>query len=151
DCDIDMQLLNNLNLDKLDRLHRFLRLWRRTGWEMWELDLLIRSPKIGNNGIDEDCLVALKQVKELQDIRSVSVEELVVVYDDIKTEVRATSYESGGWIDPLYHRLFLNVAVSNPIDINFELPLGGGETLSYHTTTILSALAIRDEDFNLLS
>src|SRR5699024_1796684 len=91
DWDIDMQLLNNLNLDKLDRLHRFLRLWRRTGWEMWELDLLIRSPKIGNNGIDEDCLVALKQVKELQDSLSVSVEELLVFYDEINTEIRATS------------------------------------------------------------
>src|SRR5699024_9244783 len=101
--------------------------------------------------IDEDCLVALKQVKELQDSLSVSVEELLVFYDEINTEIRATSDESGGEIDPLYHRLFLNVSVSNPIDINFELPLGGGETLSDHTTTILSALAIRDEDFNLLS
>ena len=37
-----------LDADFLDRAHRFLRLWRATGYQMWELDLLMQSGAVVN-------------------------------------------------------------------------------------------------------
>ena len=47
-CDTDKKVIQVLDPAKLDRIHRFLRLWRKlNGWKMWELDLVIRHPRIG--------------------------------------------------------------------------------------------------------
>ena len=80
DCDIEKQQINNLTLSKLDLIHRFLRLWRNRDWEMWELDLLIRNLKIGDNVLNGNCLINLKKFKELQDKLKISTEELLGFY-----------------------------------------------------------------------
>lgn len=149
DCDVDQQTIDKLSLTKFDKMHRFLRLWRRTGWDMWELDLLIRNAKVGNAMLDDDCPIALKHFKELQAKLSLSVEELLAFFGDISTEIRVTADATVKEIKPLYYRLFLNIAVSNPVDTNFELPLGVASLID-HKTTILSALAMTDDDFGQL-
>ena len=47
-CDLSIQSLAPAPLDAgvLDRVHRFLRLWRHAPWQMWELDLLLSSPAV---------------------------------------------------------------------------------------------------------
>ena len=149
DCDVDLQTIDKLSLAKFDKMHRFLRLWRRTGWDMWELDLLIRNAKVGNAALDDNCLIALKHFKKLQERLALSVDELLAFFGNINTEIRVTADAAAKEIQPLYHRLFLNIAVSNPVDTNFELPLAAAP-LADHKTTILSALAITDEDFSRL-
>ena len=150
DCDVDQQTIDNLSLDKFEKIHRFLRLWRRTGWAMWELDLLIRNGLIGNGVLDDTCLVALRQFKELETRLSLPVESLLAFFGDINTEMRASADASARPIQPLYHRLFLNVSVTNPVDPDFKnLPLND-DPLADHQTTILSALAITEEEFSLL-
>jgi hypothetical protein len=153
DCDVNKQTIDNLTLAKLDKIHRFLRLWRRGGWSMWELDLLIRNPKVGNSVLDGNCLVALRRFKLLQKELALSVEELLTFYGPINTEIRVTSDATTKEILPLYHRLFLNIAVSNPVDIHFQIPIpAGGALLGHsHKPTILSALAITDKDLSLLA
>lgn len=150
DCDVDQQTIDNLSLAKFDRMHRFLRLWRRSGWTMWELDLLIRNPRIGNGALDGNCLVALKHLKELQTRLSLAAEELLAFFDDLNTEIRVSANTAGKEIKPLYHRLFLNPAVSNPKDASFELPITAGP-LADHETIILSALAMTADDFDQLA
>src|SRR5262249_11550642 len=51
-CDTSVQTLAPLDAARLDRMHRFLRLWRHTGWKLWELDLLLAAPHVGNNTLD---------------------------------------------------------------------------------------------------
>ena len=152
DCDVDKQTIDNITLPKLDKMHRFIRMWRRSGWEMWELDLLIRNAKVGNGVLDGNCLVELRRAKLLQKKLGLSVEELLGFYGPINTEVRVSTDAAVKEILPLYHRLFLNLAVSNPVHPNFELPIPAGGALNGpgHSSTILSALAITDKDFNLL-
>jgi hypothetical protein len=59
-CDTDKKVIQGLSLAKLDRIHRFLRLWRKlSGWKMWELDLAIRCPGIGGGALDEPFLINL--------------------------------------------------------------------------------------------
>ena len=151
DCDIDKQTVEALSLPKLDRIHRFVRLWRRTDWAMWELDLLIRNEKIGDGNLDGSCLRALQQFKQLQETLSLSVEELLSFYGPINTEIRFAASASTQPVLPLYHRLFLNIAVSNPINSQFELAnLSGSNPLTDNLPTLLSALSITAESLALL-
>ncbi|MCB1224961.1 MAG: hypothetical protein KDK99_04040 [Verrucomicrobiales bacterium] len=48
-----------LDEDDLDRIHRFLRLWRQLGWPINLLDRLIMSPVVGNKSLDANCLKRL--------------------------------------------------------------------------------------------
>ncbi|MEW8508357.1 MAG: neuraminidase-like domain-containing protein [Candidatus Thiodiazotropha sp.] len=150
DCDVDKQMVDSLSLAKFDRMHRFLRLWRRNGWAMWELDLLIRNAVIGNGNLNADCLVQLRQFKLLQDDLGVTAEKLLSFYGPVNTEIRVASDATQKEILPLYHSLFLNIAVTNPVDTHFELPMVA-EPITDHLTTVLSALAITDSDLSLIA
>ncbi len=175
-CDVDIQSINNLTLSKFDLMHRFIRLWRKTGWKMWELDLLLRNSKIGNNKIDGDTIVNLKLFKQLQTKLKISVEALLAFYGDINREIRIKPEKQDVVIQPLYNYLFQNISVTNPVDskfkaidnldeklqpvdvslpftllnldstIRFEVNAGGYNPVP----TILSALALSQTDFDLL-
>ena len=167
-CDTDQQVVNNLSAAKFDLMHRFLRLWRKTGWKMWELDLLIRNSKIGNNKIDGNTLVNLKRFKQLQTKLKLDFEILLAFYFDINREVKIKADKPDVKIDPLYKRLFQNIAITNPIDEHFIavdenddlIPLNS--TIVFGTNaaapfngytpvpTVLSALALTQTDFDLL-
>jgi hypothetical protein len=80
DCDTAAQTLKNLSDQRLDRIHRFLRLWRCTGLRMWELDRLLRSPAVGGGNLDGPALVQLRRFRTLQKRLNLSVEELLGFY-----------------------------------------------------------------------
>ena len=149
-CDTEEQKLVNLTVDRLDRMHRFLHLWRHTGWAMWELDLLIRVTALGNRHIDEDTVVRLKQFKQLQQRLGLVTDQALVLYGDINTEVRLKADEPQREIQPLYTNMFLNPAVVKPVDAKFALPLAGSDHLSDHKATLLAAFALTEPDLDLL-
>jgi hypothetical protein len=62
-----------------DRLHRFVRLWRVTGWQIWELDLALQAPSIGNNNINESALVQIANLGILKERLSLSIEILATI------------------------------------------------------------------------
>lgn len=168
-CDTGVQTVSNLTLPKFDLMHRFLRLWRKTGWEMWELDLLIRNSKIGDKKINDDTLINLKRFKQLQEKLKLPFETLLAFFAEINREVRVMSERPDVIIQPLYNKLFQNLAVTNPVDIKFEaldssnkpkpldnaIVLGINEGAPYNgytpVPTILSALALKQPDFDLLA
>ena len=119
-CDTDQQSINNLTLTKFDLMHRFIRLWRKTGSKMWELDMLLRNAKIGKNAIDGDTLIQLKLAKQLQEKLKLSVEAVVAFYGDINREIRIKPEKQDVIIQPQYNNLFQNIAVTNPIDVKFK-------------------------------
>ena len=49
-CDPAQKRLQVLDANALDRFHRFLRLWRKLGWKMWEVDLVIQV--LGGGALD---------------------------------------------------------------------------------------------------
>ena len=159
--DTDLQNVTNLTVAKFDLMDRFIRLWRKAGWKMWELDLLIRNPKIGNNAINGDTLVHLKQFKQLYNKLKLPFEILLTFYSNINTEVRIKPDKSAIIIQPLYIQLFQNSSVTNPVDAHFALAADRqhlvDETLPLSLNagytpvpTILSALAISQADFDSL-
>jgi peptidoglycan hydrolase-like protein with peptidoglycan-binding domain len=175
-CDTEQQTINNLTPAKFDLMHRFIRLWRKTGWNMWELDLLLRNEKIGNGTLDGNALIQLKLLKQLQEKLKLPFETLLAFYGDINREVRIKPDAPDAIIQPHYNKLFQNISSTNPIDTRFKaignlneklqpidpslpfdlLTLDSNILLQVNADgyspvpTILSALAIRQTDFDLL-
>ncbi|HEY8459160.1 MAG TPA: neuraminidase-like domain-containing protein, partial [Blastocatellia bacterium] len=153
-CDTGKMLLKNLDAAKLDRIHRFLRLWRKLkGWKMWELDLVIHV--IGADQLNEDFLVKLMRFVEVKKRlgAGVTVEQTASLFDNINVETHFTKPHEKRE-DALYQSLFLNKKLINPLDPAFEIdPATGelkiGETITGHRSVIQSALGLREADLNV--
>jgi len=146
-CDPAKHYIVNLTTATYDRIHRFLRLWRHTDLEMWELDLLIRAEKIGYGKIDQNTLIKLKQFKQAQDRFGLSFDAALSFFHEINTEPRQDPEEPQKTIQPLYIDLFQNPAITNPVDATFSV---AGEKLSAHKATLLAAFSINDSDLALI-
>lgn len=98
----------------LDRLHRFVRLWRATGWDIWELDLAITG--ICNRNIDsDDSLVQIANLGLLRDRLNLPIDVLVAMIGGFGNKryshpVRGEFQE----LAPLYERLFQNRQLIDP-------------------------------------
>jgi peptidoglycan hydrolase-like protein with peptidoglycan-binding domain len=149
-CDTDRQKVVGLTVDRLADMHRFLRLWRRTGWAMWELDVLLRASAVGNAAIDGTAVVRLKQFKQVQRKLGLTVEQTLVLYGDIHTETRVKADQPQRQVPSHYANLFQNPVVTNPVNPAFALPLAGGALLSAHRSTLLAAFAVTEPDLVLL-
>jgi peptidoglycan hydrolase-like protein with peptidoglycan-binding domain len=155
-CDTELQKLVKLNASRLDKMHRFLRLWRHVGWAMWEIDLLIRSTAIGNGSLDENCLVRLKQFAQLQKRLALPVDQALALFSDINTEARVRPERPQQSMPSLYENLFQNRSVVNPVDPGFGLPIAAGTHLAHadpkldHRRTVVAAFALTAADLERL-
>lgn len=150
-CNVENQTISNLTPQKLDVMYRFIRLWRRTGWQIWELDLLLRAPAIGNNTLDGNALIQLRRFAELQQQLQLPVETLLAFYQPLNIETR----EIGAQEElPLYTQLFQNKAVINPLNPNFSISAVTSSSptrqLSDEIATLQAALSLTAEDLGLL-
>lgn len=156
-CDTAKKVIAVLDDAKLDRIHRFLRLWRKLkGWKMWEVDLVIRHPRIGNSSLDEAFLIKLFYFARLKDRlgKKATVEQVCALFGDLNTETRFTKlYEQRE--DALYQQLFRNSRLTNPLDPAFALdPITGdlslGQTIAAHRPVVGTALGLRESDLVIL-
>ena len=150
-CDTGKQALAPAPLDAgfLDRAHRFLRLWRRTGYKMWELDLLLRAPVVGNGTLNPNTLVALQSFWQLQNATKLAVDQQLAFYQDIDTSTHRDP--DGSTTTSLYARMFLNPTVTSvaPDPDLAALPSGGAiadPILSHHLSAIQAALGVSAAD-----
>ncbi|MBK6796742.1 MAG: hypothetical protein IPG76_08100 [Acidobacteria bacterium] len=152
-CDTDKKVIQILDATKFDRIHRFLRLWRKlNGWKMWELDLVIRHKKIGNSSLDEAFLIKLMKFNELKKRlgNKVTVEQTCALLGNLNIETRFTRLHEKRE-DALYQKLFLNKRLINPLDPAFQLDPGTGElaagaTITAHLAVVQAALGVREAD-----
>jgi len=150
-CDTTEMTLSPAPLDAgfLDRAHRFLRLWLATGYEMWELDLLLSAPSVGNGTLDENALVALQAFWQLQTATELEVDELLALYQDV--DVGSHFAVDGTTTTSLYSRVFLNPTTTwaAPDPDLAGLPSGapvGDPTLADHVKAIQPALGVSAAD-----
>lgn len=156
-CDTDQKVIQGLDETKLDRIHRFLRLWRKLkNWKMWELDLVIRHSRIGNGSLDELFLINLFYFNQLKNKLGgkTTVEQVCALFGNLNTETHFTKLHEKRQ-DALYQNLFLNKRLIQPLDPAFQLDLVTsdlpvGETISTHHPVVLAALGIRETDLLLL-
>ncbi len=156
-CDTSRQFIQILDPKKLDRIHRFLRIWRKLrGWEMWELDLVIRQPAIGRGMIDETFLINLFYFCELKNRLggSATVEQTLALFGDLNVETHFSGVNRKR-ADGLYQQLFLNSKLIQPLDSAFDvarvnLPGPTTEKIATHQIAVSAALGVREADLLLL-
>jgi hypothetical protein len=155
-CDTDQKVIQILDAVKLDRIHRFLRMWRKLkNWKMWELDLVIRHPQIGKGALDEPFIESLFYFCRLKERlgAKVTVEQICGLFGDINTNTAFTEpFKKRS--DALFQQLFLNKRLINPIDPAFKLDpvsgdLPGGQSITSHRPVIIATLGIREADLIL--
>lgn len=150
-CDTSKQTLNPAPIDAglLDRAHRFLRLWRRTGYAMWELDMLLGAAAVANGALDAAGLIALSTFRELQDATGLSVDRQLAFFQAMDTASHRGP--DGEATTSLYARVFLNPAVaSQHPDADLVAVATGGvladPPLTNHLDAIQAALGVSATD-----
>jgi hypothetical protein len=155
-CDLSTQTLTadpTLDAGFLDRAHRFLRLWLATGYKMWELDLLLNAPSVGNSTLDQTALVNLQAFWQLQNSTRMSVDQQLAFFQNIDTNAHRDP--DGSTTTPLYSQVFLNPTstwIAADPDL-VSLPMGGvigDPVLSDHAKAIQPALGVSASDLATL-
>ena len=148
-CDTTKKEIANLDNNALDRIHRFLRLQKKTKWGLDLLDELISQSKLGNNVLDDAtniCLIKAATLIKISEKTGIKLGELIGFYDEIPhTEMANRS------VKPLYHQIFLNKAKNGFIDEGL-LPekVDGSLLLSSFKNTLSICLQIASQDLDKL-
>lgn len=147
--DTQKKNIASLDADALDRLHRFLRLWRRTGWSMAALNQAVTYPRLGKRELNNDCLVKIDGLRRLKEKLGLPVEELCVFYGEIPR----------GEENPRYQQVFLNKAANGFIDDsllpenvhrNETAPPASRKKLADCKDTLSLCLGMKPADLDLL-
>ena len=120
-CDLGRKQVTPLTVDLLDRIHRFLRLWRTVGWSMYQLDMVLRNAGVGKGVLDSACLLQLYAFMQVRmRLTTLSVEQTCALFDRIGTESRFTGTAAAP-APSLYVQLFLDKRVMDPPDPAFAI------------------------------
>ncbi len=148
-CDLDRATLMHLDgtlvtPDELVTIFRFVRLWRKLGWTLEEVDHVIEPGSLDNAQIF-NTLLLLANAKQLHDRLDAPIADLVSLWEPIPTHGNPA----------LYDRLFRNRAAQliDPIlELNrdrTELKAAEGPTppaLSDHTGSVIAAFRMSAQD-----
>lgn len=148
-CDLAKQTVQRLTPARFDRIHRFLRFWRHSNHEMWQLDLLLRAPGIGADALDGATLAATHHFAHVQSRLGLDFETCLALFGEINTEERSEPADATRKIAPLYVRLFQNPSITNPVDLALASAALAG-TLSAKREPIAAALHVSANDLKLL-
>jgi hypothetical protein len=108
-CDLEHMSITPLDDPTLTKILPFLRMWKKLGWPMSDLDKALRV--FAPTGINRGCLLALADLRQLLSELNISLPQLLSFWSDIDTDGRSS----------LYLSLFQNKAVLNPLDPAFQL------------------------------
>lgn len=162
-CDLSKKRIQPLDAPLLDRIHRFLRLWRKLGWKMWEVDLVIRNAQVGKGKLDNAFLLALYAFVQVRDkLGNLTVEQASALFDRINTKSKFTAQDSPP--EPsLYEQLFLNKRMMDKLDPAFAIdtvtaadpappavPPAAPDISPDHLAPVLAATRLSDADLAIL-
>ncbi len=149
-CDLTQATINNLSAAALEQMVRFLRVRLALGCSVLDLDKIVSA--LQASAFSPQSLAALTAAARLQGRFNLPWSELGSWWGQIP----ATPDAAGG--TSLYERLFLNPAITNPLDKVFGLNASGTELAdtshfledAAHQTTLLGGLGIAAADLTLL-
>jgi Tc toxin complex TcA C-terminal TcB-binding domain/Neuraminidase-like domain/Putative peptidoglycan binding domain len=104
-CDLEKKEIVNLDEHVLDRIHRVMRLSRKTGLSIRDIDRLAAAPKLGNDHLDLACLSALAELLRISRKIDVDIPDLVTWLDVIPQDGSPSQHA----------KLFENPAITGPI------------------------------------
>jgi hypothetical protein len=127
-----------------DRAHYFLRLWRKTGLSMWDLDRVLASPALGDNAISPGLFLALAPAVKLQARLALPWDELLALWGAIDTADVIDRLDGNDAVLPgPYTRIFLSPTLPGAA-ATFTLPLSASITPA--ATVVAAALKLTAEE-----
>jgi Insecticide toxin TcdB middle/C-terminal region./Salmonella virulence plasmid 65kDa B protein./Insecticide toxin TcdB middle/N-terminal region. len=136
----------NLDAAALDRIHRFLRLQKKTGWKYEVLDEIICQLRLGQGELTDDCLLKAADLVKLSEETGIKLAELIGFYGEIPHQVLNDEAPV-----PLYHQVFQNKARAGYLDEGLRPEkIDGSQLLSSLKTSISVCLQISEQDFDKL-
>lgn len=153
DCDTSTFEIQNLTQDILDRMHRFVRLWRKLGCAMWDLDRMLPNaatlPTVDKR-INDAAFGILDYCMRLQNVIGLDWQNLYSLYAPIDTNVyQDYSQNDSPAIQTLYQKLFLNKLV-DAVATFPDAPSGLTGTIEDMVPGLLAALQINESDLTLI-
>jgi 5-hydroxyisourate hydrolase-like protein (transthyretin family) len=146
-CDTEQKEIANLDLDTLDRIHRFLRLQKKTGWKYEVLDEIISQGNIGAGNLNDACLIKVAQLIEISDKANIKMAELIGFFGELPHVILQ---EEG--TKPLYYQVFLNKAKNGVIDEGL-LPekVDGSQLLNSYIPYIATCIQLKQKDLEFIT
>jgi hypothetical protein len=153
-CDTAKFTIAPITQDAFDRIHRFLRLWKKIGCTLWELDEMIMDPISGGGLLNDDTLLHISFLKQLVDQFGLNWDQALALsspigtydYVDYTTDDEPVVYS-------LYAQLFRNLSVLDQADIDAHFPKDASTLsgkLSDAIVPISSACTISVSDMGLI-
>ena len=153
-CDTSNFTIRNLSQDALDRMHRFIRLWRKLGCTMWELDMLLPdtnpSPSVTDKRMTDAVLQDISQMNRLRERTDLDWRVINSLFHGIDHILYVDRPKDGApAVQTLYQRLFRNKLVDAVASFPPSPDLITG-TIESQVPGILAAFRIKETDLNLI-
>src|SRR5207237_5395070 len=85
-CDTANKKIANLDDPALDRIHRFLRLQKKTGWAFETIAEIVRQEKLGDTKLDDNCLIQAAALAKISKDTGIKLEQLLGFYGELPHE-----------------------------------------------------------------
>ncbi|MGA5552385.1 neuraminidase-like domain-containing protein [Streptomyces pseudogriseolus] len=144
-CDTSSFTIGGLTADALGRIHRFVRLWRRLGIPMWELDRYLAAWPLNDTGLRG--IASIRRLRERTGLDWSTLVTLFAGFDDHEYVDHAA--DGGIPVQTVYQRLFRNRLV----DATGGFPpraadLGG--RIGQRVPGLLAGLRLSESDLGLI-
>jgi uncharacterized protein YgfB (UPF0149 family) len=131
------EVLKNLTATRVDFIHRFIRLWRATRWQIPELDLVLvaaRDAGLIGPDIDDTAVQLIGRLTEIQAALHLGAEELCALVGQLPV---SAAFPRQPYLEDrrLYERLFDLVTLFGPVDKSTDPQIPGRElaqSFTYH-------------------
>ncbi len=110
-CDTAQKEIANLDVAMLDRIHRFLRLWKKTGWAFHVLDAMVEQTNLGNGTLNDRTIILMAEMANIQERTGIKNTELIGCFGTIPHTLKTNSDAI-----PLYQEVFLDTAKNGVVD-----------------------------------
>jgi hypothetical protein len=161
-CDATKFKIAGLTVEALDRMHRFLRLWRKLGCTMWELDLLLPAGDPLSTPIDKQLtdpvIEDISRMNRIKENFGWDWSMVLALFNPIGHSIYYDRSKSDAQVvQTLYQRLFRNKLVDatavfpeSPTQISGAIKGNGTEDFPDKIPGILAAFRISEDDLNII-
>lgn len=132
-----------------DKMHRFLRLQRTTGWSIYQLDIVLAS--FGYTDITKNALMDVARTYRLATTYKLAPERICSYWSNLNTTTHI-NFSEGSQNDMAsqYEQLFQNKAISNPPPENFVDPFSLVGDYIENKSMILAACNLSEDELSML-
>ena len=151
-CKIEDLTLQSTNPTSL-KINPFIRLWKKTGWYILDLDRAFMALGMTDytGDVNTNLIIPFSHIARLKAKFDLSVQNIVTLWAKIDTHVYVDhSAEGQPQLPTQYESLFQNKQVANPVDPDFINPAALSGTVVTKSGIIIAALNLSQKDFDSL-